>query len=141
VKRIIDVTVPFVAIRKDLPGDEFEPTMGEYLCNPLKEDMLDVEISTGGFFSDDELGVIESIPQKPKPTYTIPAGECVRVTLSTQDEYDEMVVHWSLRYRTARLGVQTESFGSFKRLEDTQALDDVPVLGGPGMVVPRTAAD
>ena len=81
--------------------------------------------------------MISSLPQKEKPTYTVPVGGSVRFTLSTWDEYDEMVVHWSVRYRTVTNGVQTASFGSFKGLADVQLFSHVPILGGPGMVVPR----
>jgi hypothetical protein len=49
-----------------------------------------------------------------------------------------MVVHWSLRYRTASGDVRAATFGAGKRLDEVCDLDDVPVLGGPGMVVPRT---
>lgn len=140
-KRKIDLTLPFVAIRKDVPGGPYTPTMGEYLCNPLEEDLLDVEISTGGWYSADDLGVIDSIPQEAKPAYTIPAGECVRFALSTEDEYNEMAVHWTLRYRTVSAGVRTESFGSFKRLKDARSFEKVPILGSAGRVVPRSLPD
>jgi hypothetical protein len=62
----IDVTRPFIAIRKDLEGSDYDATMGEYLCNPLDEDLLDVEVSTGGFYSDSEIGVITSDEPKEK---------------------------------------------------------------------------
>ena len=51
----IDVTKPFIAIREDLEGSDYDATMGEYFCNPLDEDLLDVEVSTGGFYSDPEI--------------------------------------------------------------------------------------
>ena len=51
-----------------------------------------------------------------------------------------MVVSWTVRYRAEPHGVVTVSFDSFKRLEDTQHFDDVPVLGGPARVVPRSVA-
>ncbi len=38
-------------IRQDETGTEYERTMGEYLCNPLNQDLLDVSISTGGFYT------------------------------------------------------------------------------------------
>jgi|SRR5664279_649541 len=112
--------------------------MGEYLCNPLAEDVVDAEISVGGFFSDDELGVIEASDNKAKPKIDVPAGEARRFTISTQDEYDEMVCSWTVRYRTKSAGVVTAGFGTFKRLEDTVHFDDVPILGGPARVVPRS---
>ena len=131
----IDLTLPFIAIRCDVEGDDFTPTMGEYLCNPLTEDLLDAEVSIGGFYSDPDLGVISSEPKSPD-RYTVPAGKYVRFALSTWDEYCEMVCHWSLSYRTESLGQRTSKFGTFKRLEDVTSMDDVPILGGGAMIVP-----
>jgi hypothetical protein len=135
-QRKIDVRVPFIAIRQDLKGDEYKPTMGEYLCNPLSEDLLDVSVSTGGFYSDDELGVVEANESEKKPSFVVPAGKAVRFTLSTRDEYDELVCHWTVCYRTTTSERVAIDFGTFKRLEDTQYFAEVPVLGGPGKVVP-----
>ena len=139
-QRVIDVSIPFIAIRSDEPGDYFTPTMGEYLCNPLAEDLFDVRVSLGGFFSDESLGVIESEPNDKGP-FDLPAGKAHRFCLSTQDEYDEMVVSWSVRYRKACGESVTMYFGSFKRLQDTRHFDEVPALGGPALVVPRSVAD
>ncbi|MDP9025922.1 MAG: hypothetical protein M3N13_11180 [Candidatus Eremiobacteraeota bacterium] len=138
-KRVIDTTVPFIAIREDVSGSSYDPTMGEYLCNPLDEDLSDVRISTSGFFSADSLGVISSEPHDTGP-FDLPAGEARRFALSTDDEYDEMVVSWTVRYRTPSRGVVTESFGSYKCLKDTEYHPDVPALGGPALIVPRSMA-
>lgn len=138
-KSIIDITVPFIAIRKDEPGNAYDPTMGEYFCNPLDEDIFDVRISSSGFFSDESLGVISSEPNDKGP-FDLPAGQSRQFALSTQDEYDEMVVSWVVRYRTASRGIVNDSFGSFKRLSDVEHFSDVPTLGGPALVVPRSVA-
>jgi len=89
----------------------------------------------GGFFSDDDLGVIKSEESK-KASFVVPAGQAVRFTLSTWDEYCEMVLHWSVRYRTATGGSVIVKFGNFKNLEDCEILDDVPALGGRAFIVP-----
>jgi len=133
----IDLTRPFIAIRQDEDDRDYDPTMGEYLCNPLDDDLLDVDVSTGGFYSDDELGVIEGTGSL-KPSFFVPAGGAVRFALSTREEYAEMAVHWRVRYRTATRGVERGGFGTFKRRQDTVFFPDVPVLGGPGEVVPRS---
>jgi len=135
-KKEIDVTVPFIAIREDVKGTEFEPTMGEYLCNPLAVDLLDAEVTTGGFFSD-ESGVIEG-GGEPKPSFVVPAGKAVRFTLSTWDEYCEMVCYWKVRYRTTSSTFTSVSFATYKGLADTQALADVPALGGRAIIVPQS---
>ena len=134
-KESIDITKPFIAIRVDVKGGDYEPTMGEYLCNPLDEDLLDAEVSTGGWYGADELGVIESIEKPKDPRFLVPAGKAVRFALSTWDEYCEMSLHWSVRYRTSE-GVVTCAFETFKQLEDCVTLDEVPCLGGRGHVVP-----
>jgi hypothetical protein len=138
-QRVIDLGIPFIAIRSDEPGNQFMATMGEYLCNPLAEDLFDVRVSIDGFFSD-ELGVVESEPNSKGP-FDLPAGKAHRFCLSTQDEYDEMVVSWSVRYRKASGESVTLYFGSFKRLADTRHFAEVPILGGPALVVPRSLAD
>jgi hypothetical protein len=128
------MTRPFIAIRSDEEGSAYDPTMGEYLCNPLTEDLFDVRVSTGGFYSTDELGVISSVP-KEDPTFTVPAGTAVRFTMSTGDEFSEMSVHWTVRYRTEGSEFKTLSFSSNKRLADAEMMSDVPILGGPGRVL------
>ncbi len=110
--------------------------MGEYLCNPLDEDLLEVEISTGGFFSDAELGVIEA-NGSPKERFSVPSGKAIRFGLSTWDEYCEYVLHWSVRYRTKTKAFRQSHFGTFKHLKDCVPMQDAPCLGGPGQVVPR----
>ena len=131
----IDLTQPFIAIRNDLEGSDYDATMGEYLCNPLDEDLLDVEVSTGGFFGADELGVIEA-KSAPEPVFIVPAGTAVRFALSTWDEYCEYVLHWTVRYRTETKPEGVRRFETFKYLRDCVPMKDVPCLGGPGQVVP-----
>ena len=132
-----DLSRPFLAIREDEEGSDYEPTMGEYLCNPLDEDLLDAEVSLGGFYSIEELGVIESNESK-RRLFVVPAGKAVPFALSTWDEYCEMVCHWSIRYRTATSGNVVLGFGSSKRLADCVVFEDVPILGGRARVVPRS---
>jgi hypothetical protein len=52
-----------------------------------------------------------------------------------------MVVSWSVRYRKASGESVTMYFGSFKRLAHTRHFDEVPALGAPALVVPRSVAD
>jgi hypothetical protein len=136
----IDLTQPFVAIRNDLDGDDFTATMGEYLCNPLAEDLADIRISLGGFYSADPVGVIESLPNE-KRLPLLGAGEANRFALSTWDEYCEMVVHWSVRYTLASGSVRLAEFSSFKGLADAQHFDAVPCLLTAARVVPGTTSE
>jgi hypothetical protein len=136
----LNTSQPFIAVRSDEEGDDYSPTMGEYLCNPLDEDLIDAKVSTGGYFSAEELGVISSIPTD-KDTFMVPAGGAVRFALSTWDEYTEMVLHWRVRYRTATSGFVSMSFGTFKGLADAETMPDVPGFNGQGLVVPRSVAD
>jgi hypothetical protein len=131
----IDLLAPFIAIRQDVEGDYFTPTMGEYLCNPLTDDLLDVEVSLGGFYSAEELGVLQSNGSV-KPVFRVASGAAERFALSTQDEYDEMVVHWSVRYRTNAGARYEASFGSYKRLRDAGYTELTPCLGGPARIIP-----
>jgi hypothetical protein len=129
-----DMNRPFIAIRSDEECSVYDATMGEYLCNPLTEDLLDVRVSTGGFYSDDELGVISSVP-KEEATFTVRAGTAVRFEMSTWDEFTEMSVHWKVRYRTEGSEFKTLSFASDKRVADAEMMSNVPILGGPGRVL------
>ena len=133
----IDITRPFIAIRKDAKGNFMQPTLGEYICNPLSEDLFDVRVELGGWYSAEEIGVITSVP-KELPAFDVPSGHAVRYTISTEDEFNEMDVHWTVRYRTESEGETSVPFGSYKRLEDAQFMTDVPILGGRGRVIPRT---
>jgi len=134
-ERTVNTDLPFIAIRQDVEGSDYAPTMGEYLCNPLAEDMSDVDVSIGGFYSAEGVGVIESLPNQ-KPRFAVPAGAAIRFTLSTWDEYLEMVCHWTVLYRLSNGPVQTQKFGTFKALADAPYFEDVTCLRGPGRVVP-----
>ena len=130
------ITQPFIAIRRDLGGDNFTKNMGEYLCNPLDVDLLDVEFSTGGFFSDDFLGVVEARETGKRAT-RVRAGTGARFMLATLDEYYETSCHWSVRYRTTADAVVKISFSASKWLLNCKEYDELLVIGGRGNVVPR----
>ena len=68
VERVITIDLPFIAFREDEPRGYFQTTMCEYFCNPINKELFDVRVSTDGFFSDDSLGVITSLPNE-KPTF------------------------------------------------------------------------
>jgi hypothetical protein len=125
---------PFIAIRRDEEGEAYDPTEGEYLCNPLDEDMLDVVVSSGGFYTLPQVGVVEG-NSSVHPTFAVRAGSAERFALSTREEYDEMVVHWNVSYRTAKHGEARFSVSSWKGLRDTIYCEDIPTLGGPGRIV------
>lgn len=133
----IVITQPFIAIRRDLGGDNFTKNMGEYLCNPLDVDLLDVEFSTGGFFFlDDFLGVVEARETGKRAT-RVRAGTGARFMLATLEEYFEISCHWSVRYRTTADVVVKISLSASKWLLDCKEHDKLPVIGGRRNVVPR----
>jgi hypothetical protein len=136
-KVILDL--PFIAIRTDEEGEDYDPTEGEYLCNPLDEDLIDVVVSTGGFYTLPEVGVVEG-NSSVQPTFTVPAGKSERFALSTREEYYEMVVHWNVQYRTATRGEVRFSVSSWKRLRDTVFCENIPTLGGSGRIVRKPSA-
>lgn len=125
---------PFIAISQDIAGDRYTPTEGEYLVNPLDEELRQVKVSTGGFYSADR-GVITAGGGS-QHGLIVPARGFLQVGLSTWDEYDEFVVSWKLEFvtRTVR---ESAAFGSYKGLVDAIYVDDIPILGGPGWIVPR----
>lgn len=126
---------PFIAIRNDVAGDRYTPSAGEYLVNSLEEDLHDVKVSSGGFYSTD-LGVITT-DGHPQNGLIVPARGFLRVGLSTWDEYDELVVSWRVEFATRAPSPESAAFGSYKGLADASYVDDIPILGGPGWIVPR----
>jgi hypothetical protein len=133
----IDTSRPFIAIRRDREGRDFEATQGEYLVNPLNEELRNVLTSTGGFFSTDEC-VIES-EKRPPGQWTIRPLGFVRIGLSTRDEYEEFVVHWSVEYELQSGKRVRAGFASSKGLADAEFFEEIPILGGPGLIVPGSS--
>ena len=130
----VDVTKPFIAIRRAREGTIYERTMDEYLVNPLEHELQDVVVSTSGWVGTDD-GVVTSEESQSEST-TVPPKSFIVVGSSTSDEYDEFVVSWNLRYRDPEGNILTAGFHSWKELSDAEYIEDIPILGGPGLVVP-----
>lgn len=112
--------------------------MGEYLCNPLDVDLLDIKFSTGGFLSDDSLGV-EEASETLKQATRVRAGTGARFMLATLDEYYEFSSYWSVRYRTTADVVVKISISASKWLLDCKEYEELPVIGGRENLVPRSS--
>lgn len=56
-----DFSRPFIAIRREDDGGDFDRTMAEYLVNPLHEELHNVRISTSAASSDAEDGITTGI--------------------------------------------------------------------------------
>jgi hypothetical protein len=132
----VDFAKPFIVIRREREGTIYERTMDEFLVNPLEHELLDVVVSTSGWVGTDD-GVVTSDESKSDST-TVPPKSFIVVGSSTPDEYDEFVVNWNLRYRDPEGNIVTAHFHSWKELSDTKYIEDIPVLGGPGLVVPNS---
>jgi hypothetical protein len=103
------------------------------LVNPTTTDMRDIVVATGGWYSDDELGVINSTA-KDKTFPVLAAGSFMEIEKPDDDELGEFVIWWRISYGEPR---QTLAFGLFKRRDFVGAPDLSPLLGGPGALIQR----
>lgn len=136
--KCIDLSRPFIAIRQDESGGECDPTMAEYFCNPLPYDLFDVTISTGGISCEADL-ITNASAENTKVAPVLTSGSVLRVVVAAPDEYDGMAVHWSVCYRTPSGESVAVDFSTQKRLAGAEAIDNVPILGGLALIVPRDA--
>jgi hypothetical protein len=132
-----DVTRPFLAICVEHEGSIFEKNHQEYLVNPLDETLYRASVTTGGWFSTEEDGVINSSESSSTEVDVAPLS-AVPTTLSTMDEYDEFVVWWTLKYTNGAGDPVTIQFSTFKRLKDVETSDDIPILRRAGFIVPQS---
>jgi hypothetical protein len=137
-----DFTVPFLVLVRDRdpsPGATlegyFESLWSVYLCNPSAEP-LRAMVGVSGFFSDAELGVIESIP-KPGKAYVVEARSYVCIENPSDDELDELVCNWTIDIQGGH-NPGRYSFSAGKRRYDVTWLHDIPVFGKAGGLISRT---
>lgn len=127
----INIIEPFLSFTtSDTPGRACIA-----LANPTDEDLRDVIVRTGGHFSDDSVGVVES-SAKDKIFDTVPAQGSVVIERPDNDELDEFVIWWTVSYAGRQDSLQ---FALFKG-RDAIACEDVPVLGGSRALIPRMLA-
>jgi len=104
------------------------------LVNPTSDALTNVLVETGGFFSDDTMGVIESTA-KDKTFETVAAGDWLEIEQPETEELQEFVVWWIVSFGWAAR--QKLHFGLHKG-RDAVGCAAVPVVGGGGALIPRS---
>lgn len=96
-----ETDVPFLALLNDREpskgatlGGYFEGLNSVYLVNPTGAEIR-ATVSTSGFFSDDELGVMVAEGKPPKQ-WTLAPRSFVCIENPSDDELDEVVCSWSI---------------------------------------------
>jgi hypothetical protein len=136
-----NATKPFLAIV--LPTSEnksgffegdFEKNIRVYVINPTDNALANLVTSVSGFMSTDD-GVITADGGTPKHFERGPQA-AVLIERSSQDDFDEMVCSWYIMYDVA--GTTTAfGFSAGKRLANTIAVELIPILLQPGLLVSR----
>jgi hypothetical protein len=113
-----DWTEPFIAI-----------TDGEYVVNPLAEEIRNVHVSSDGLDSG-------------CPTNTIVGDHSIippygHALFNPGGGYEDVVVSWTVDYETASDGKQKCYFVSGKDLRGCPIVRYIPYMGGGGWSVPR----
>jgi hypothetical protein len=103
--------------------------------NPTDKDLQSVVVRTGGHYSDESVGVVES-SAKDKVFEKVPARGSVVIERPDNDELNEFVIWWTVSYEGCSNPLE---FALFKG-RDTVAGTDVPVLGGSRALIPRIFA-
>src|ERR1700726_1303170 len=67
------------------------------LVNPTDDDLRSVVVRTGGHYSDDSVGVVES-SAKDKVFEAVPARGSVVIERPDNDELGEFVIWWTVSY-------------------------------------------
>jgi hypothetical protein len=114
-----DWTKPFIAITDG----------GEYVVNPLPEEIRNVNVSSDGMDSGCPTNTIVG-------DYSIipPYGHAL---FHPGGGYEDVVVSWTVDYETASDGRQKCYFVAGKDLRDCPFAPFIPYMGGRGWVVPR----
>ena len=112
-----DWTRPFIAI-----------TDGEYVVNPLAEEIRNVHVASGGLDSgcptNTLVGDYSTIP---------PYGHAL---FHEGGGYEDVVVSWTVDYETASDGRQKSYFVAGKDLRGCPIVRYIPYMGGGGWIVP-----
>jgi hypothetical protein len=103
-----------------------------YLINPTDHDLDNLETSVSGFMSTDD-GVITADGGAPKH-FNLGPKAAVLIEKGSQDDYDEMVCSWEITYDVAGTAT-TFGFSAGKRLSETKAVENIPILCQPGLLV------
>jgi hypothetical protein len=139
VRYVVDTGVPFLAVRREVDGGYFRPTNAVYLVNPLSVALCNVKVSTGGHYSDVDLGVT-TVEGKEKPSLDLAALSAAKIEMTSDDEFDEVNIWWTVCFEVDGI-TTTRDFATSKRLENVQSVDEVPVLGKPGKLIPQSISN
>ncbi len=130
---------PFLALLHDREPSEgatlhgyFEKLNSVYLINPTNDEIR-VTVSTSGFFSVDEIGVLVA-PPKVSGKWTVPSRTYVCIENPSDDELDEVYCSWSIVIESSS-GRIIRAFSAGKRREDTMFCQDIPYLRKPGLLI------
>ncbi|HEY1682822.1 MAG TPA: hypothetical protein VGF98_14345 [Candidatus Tumulicola sp.] len=103
-----------------------------FLVNPTELDIENIEVETGGHFSDPDMGVVEATGTV-KRFARLNAHGAVIIEQADPDELYEFVCTWDVKYEGA---AELLRF-SLTHGRDGVAIADVPVLGGRGDLIQR----
>ena len=127
-KTWINTAEPFLVLRRGLEAGHSSVV----LVNPTSTDMRAIVVATGGWYGDEDLGVIHSTA-KDKTFPVLAAASSMEIEQPYDDELVDFVIWWRIEYGEPR---QTLAFGLFKH-QDLDGAPDLPVLGGPGALIQR----
>lgn len=104
------------------------------LVNPTDLDLYEVRIETGGYVSDDTLGVLKS-DAPPKELGGLKARNYIQIEDADDEELFEFVIWWHVSYVVGG----TRAALRFSLFKGTGGIDvpNVPVLGAPGVAIER----
>ena len=129
-----DVTQPFLVLAS-APISSRRPEVlitTVFLVNPTQVDIEDIEVDTGGHFSDPDMGVVEASGTA-KQFARLNVHSAVVIEQPDSEEIYEFVCTWDVKYSGAPELLRF----SLAHGRDGIAIPDVPVLGGPGELIQR----
>jgi hypothetical protein len=136
----LNLAEPFIVIcgdKKTPSSTPYDDTNSVYFVNPTDEALLNVTEGVHGFFSDDTIGVVESLPNV-KALGTVAPRSQILLEVTSDDEFAELDCSWSIAFEVAS-GLRSRlGFSAGKRRQSTTWVDDLPILGKGGLVVHRS---
>ena len=110
----------------------FENLNSVYLVNPTLSEIY-ATVSTSGFFSVEEIGVLEA-PARQSGDWIVRPLSYVCIENPSDDELDEVHCSWSLIIDSAGKR-EHRSFSAGKRRAGTIYCPKIPIIGKPGMLI------
>ena len=115
-------------------GDKLWPTYDLRLVNPTAATLENVTTNTGGFFSDPDAGVVDATGKKHEFGNVGP-GCAICIENPDLDELYEFVIWWELTYWDPIVRSQF----ALHKFRSGVEISDVPIVGGKGILLPRSA--